>query len=168
MHKENVGLWRGMEVEHTKFHGVETVFLEGTSQALDFVLHNLDKFGTDFFYVNGIRNYFTLPKIADILAKGKKVSLDVTEHSYTNNRPFIDCLRRMFANQFCLVLTIEMTSPEVGAFAVKIQSEERAKVGLQNEPPAFVSTVDSHYFIEDWKDHRTRPEAYLNDQAVKL
>ena len=120
---ETHGYWTGNEVEHTQFYGLKTVFIsrfEKTEAVLAkykaadvphvFFCQINPKFGGDLTAL--------CHAAGKLLRQGRYVTIEVSACD-ADAKDALETLRLDY-DRFCLLMVVELSSPEDGGFAVKV------------------------------------------------
>jgi hypothetical protein len=171
---ERTGIWTGLEIEHTEFYGLETIFYSRFSTLTTYPHFALrqDDGVPDFDHVfiapinpkffdgesSGTKADFS--KIVEMakyfFSHNKKVTIEVSTQQPVE---LFTELRRSYSNDFCLLLVIELPELELRGFAVKVAPpvvfEDRA-----NERAVLTAAT--------WKFKATKWSEYGIDQDMEI
>lgn len=119
------GLWAGVEIEHTQFKGMETLFV-CRAAALSMV-HSYPQFphvyidmdDTEFWQDTEIGWLAVAGHIAEFLNKKHAVTLGVSPLQLSQVVVEATEFRRRFAS-FCLLVSVRIMCPDLGGYAVKV------------------------------------------------
>ena len=130
---KKTGYWTGPEIEHTQFHGMQTLFISKWpchGKALFMAMD--DSAYPHVYFCMGSEGFWTgtqggtLQSFYDFVSKllaqyNKSVTLDVGGAAVEDlNSLWINHLRVIGRSRFCLLVTVRLPQPEIGSFAVKV------------------------------------------------
>lgn len=124
--KKKNGLWTGVEIEHTQFKGMVTLFvcrasaLSMVNSYIQFPHVYIDMDDSEFWQGTEIGWLAVAGHIRQILKNKRKVTLGVNSHMTEQMVVETSELRRTNAASFCLLLSLKVMCPDMHGYAVKI------------------------------------------------
>lgn len=165
---KNSGLWQGIEIEHTQFKGLPTLFVSRAS-ALVRALHYqaqhiyIDLDDIQFWQGTEIGLLAVLAHVKNFLKLGRRVTLGVCAKDLGGIEFTTAELRRDFPSTFCLLVSIYLRYPDLGGYAVKIVPPtpfSTAPETLGKETGVMVRTAD------EFEKGRTIWSEYIGDKDL--
>lgn len=117
------GYWTGPEVEHTQFYGLKTLFLVPDDiELLDQLIQKVDENVYEHVYIGMHESYATHIEwfeaiLLRAIQNNRKVTVEMWPQYATLS--LFTRIRWNYANQFCMLIRVEVPFLMVGGFALK-------------------------------------------------